>query len=425
MPSTLSSGLFTLKEFYNRGVIKLAPDALVYIGGSLTTSVIAPVSGKDDTISFNDGITSINVQNNVDPPGTSSASIEITTPIYGENSKYWTFFKGIDSNSPVRAPLFVPMMEVKIYFKGRYMVKGSPKYYPAFWGFITNVEENYSGGVFKINLTCADVLHWWAYSTINIHPIPEANIMSGGNLSLTAFSTVFKRLNPYQILYRLTTNMGMHQFVTPAWAGQKTSLNSIYPTGLFQKVTKGIMAYWQQRFANMASLLKFYGINGKRVDLNGVQVREPEVYVPKKPGNSLQQKATEPQDKSLYSLDKNYIRQFEIFVDYEQMGGWDNSEYMTKLQIATEVKTKTDFEFFQDVDGNFIFKPPFYNLNVKGILPYTLLSNEIINYNFSTDTEGMITVLTVNTPLDKNLRTTKINKTRSSGTCSKDQGKRL
>ena len=50
MPSTLSSGLFTLKEFYNRGVIKLAPDALVYIGGSLTTSVIAPVSGKDDTI---------------------------------------------------------------------------------------------------------------------------------------------------------------------------------------------------------------------------------------------------------------------------------------------------------------------------------------------------------------------------------------
>lgn len=406
MASTLGSGIFTLNEFYNRGVIKLAPDVLVYIGGSLTTSVIAPVSGKDDTVSFNDGITSVSVQNNVDPPGTSSATIEVTTPIYGEKSKYWTFFKGIDSNSPVRAPLFVPMMEVKIYYKGRFMVNGSPKYYPAFWGFITNVEENYSGGVFKINLTCADTLHWWAYSTINIHPLPEANIMSGGNLTLTAFSTVFKRLNPYQILYRLMTNMGMHEFITPAWAGQKTPLNSIYPTGLFKKVTEGIMAYWQQRFANMASLLKMYGLNGKRVNQNGVQVREPEIYVPKKSGNSFQQKATEPQDKSLYSLDKNYIRQFEIFVNYEEMGGWDNAEYMTKLQIATEVKTKTDFEFFQDVDGNFIFKPPFYNLNVRGLLPYTILPSDIINYSFSTDTEGLITVITVNTPMDKNLRTT-------------------
>ncbi len=406
MASTLSSGLFTLKEFYNRGVIKLAPDVLVYIGGSLTTSVIAPVSGKDDTVSFNDGITSVNVQNNIDPPGTSTATIEITTPIYGEKSKYWTYFKGIDSNSPVRAPLFVPMMEVKIYYKGRFMVNGSPKYYPAFWGFITNVEENYSGGVYKINLTCADTLHWWGYSTINIHPISEANIMSGGNLILTAFSTIFRRLNPYQILYKLTTDMGMHQFVTSAWAGQKTPLNSIYPTGLFRKVTQGIMAYWQQRFANMGSLLKMYGINGKRVDRNGVQERQPEIYVPKKPGNSLQQKATEPQDKSLFSLDRNYIRQFEIFVDYDDMGGWDNSEYMTKLQIATEVKTKTDFEFYQDVDGNFIFKPPFYNLNVKGVLPYTLLPSDIINYTHSTDTEGLITVMTVNTPLDKNLRTT-------------------
>ena len=406
MASTLGSGIFTLREFYNRGVIKLAPDALVYIGGSLTTAVIAPVSGKDDTVSFNDGITAINVQNNLDPPGTSSASIEITTPIYGEKSKYWTFYKGIDNNSPIRAPLFVPMMEVKVYYKGRFMVNGSPKYYPAFWGFITNVEENYSGGAYKINLTCADTLHWWAYSTINIHPIPESNIMAGGNLTLTAFSTVFKRLNPYQILYRLTTNMGMHEFVTAAWAGQKTPLNSIYPTGLFEKVTEGIMAYWQQRFANMSGLLKMYGLNGKRVDNNGIQERAPDVYVPNKAGNSQLQRSTEPQDRSLFSLDKNYIRRFEIFVDYDDMGGWDNAEFMTKLQIATEVKTKTDFEFFQDVDGNFVFKPPFYNLNVKGILPYTILPSDIINYNFNTDTEGLITVLTVNTPMNKNLRTT-------------------
>jgi hypothetical protein len=92
------SGMFTLKEFYNRGVIKLAPDVLVYINGNLTQTVIAPVQSSTTNLSFNDGITNVSVQNNVDPPGSSSATIEISSPIYGENSKYWvTYPSGIGS----------------------------------------------------------------------------------------------------------------------------------------------------------------------------------------------------------------------------------------------------------------------------------------------------------------------------------------
>lgn len=408
MANNLGNGIFSLQEFYNRGVIKMAPDVLVYVGGSLTTQVIAPVSGKDNTLSFNDGISTVSIQNNVDPPGTSTATIEIVTPIYGENSKYWVEFptkyeKGKPGGNFVRAPLFVQMMEVKIFFKGRFMVDGKPRYYPAFWGFITNVEENYSGGMYKIILSCADILHWWAYSSVNIHPIPESNIMAGGALTLTAFSTVFRRMNPFQILYTLTTNMGMHEFITVSWAGQKTPLGQIYPRELFKKVTAGIMAYWQQRFQNVGNLLKMYGINGKRVDRRGLQLRQPEIYVPKKNNSDT---GVPYQDRSLYSLDRDFIEKFEIFADYEKMGTWENAEFMTKLQIATEIKTKCDFEFFQDVDGNFVFKPPFYNLNVKGIMPYTVLPTDIISYSLSADTEGLITVLTVNTPMYKNLRLT-------------------
>ena len=213
MAKGTGSGIFTLKEFYNRGVIKMAPDVLVYIGGSLTTKVIAPVSGQDGKLSFNDGITNVSVQNNMDPPGSSNASIEIVTPIYCENSQYWVYYKGIDETTPVRAPLFVPMMEIKIYFKGRFMVNREPKYYPAFWGFITNVEENYSGGVYKINLTCADILHWWAYSSLNVHPVPESNIAAGGGQTLTVFSTVFNRKNPLAFSFTILRSFSFTTFI--------------------------------------------------------------------------------------------------------------------------------------------------------------------------------------------------------------------
>lgn len=403
------SGLFTLKEFYNRGVIKMAPDVLVYIGGSLTTKVVAPVSGRDSNLSFNDGITTVNVQNNMDPPGSSTASIEITTPIYGENSNYWVHYEGIDSSTPVRAPLFIPMMEVKIYFKGRFMVKDQPRYYPAFWGFITNVEENYSGGVYKINLTCADVLHWWAYSTINVHPVPASNIAASGGQSLTIFSTVFNRKNPFQIMYQLTTNMGMHEFVTAAWLAQKTPLATIYPPKQFKEHAigpNGIMSYWRKRLGNMTNLLKMFGMDGKRVNLNGVEVIRPVASVAKKGKKSQNQQALEGKDDRELVIDYNFITKFETFADYGDLGTFENAEYMTKLQIATEIKNKIDFEFFQDVDGNWIFKPPFYNLNVRGIQPYTILPSDVLSYSVNTDTEGIITVLTVNTPMNKNLRTT-------------------
>ncbi len=405
MGFSADSGAFTLEEFYNRGVIKLAPDLLVYIGGSLTTTVIAPVAGRDGNVSFNDGITNVSIQNNLDPPGSSTATVEINAPIYGEKSKYWVTYPGIDDATPVRAPLFVPMTEVKIYLKGRYFADDQPQYYPAFWGFIVNVEENYNGGVFKINLSCADMLHWWAYSKVNIHPVPESNIVAGGQ-KLTAYATIFDRMNPYQIIYSLVKDMGMHEFVTPTWVSQITPLSTVYPPELFKKITKGIMAYWRQRFANMGNTLKMYGINGRRVTSNGVQQRQPEIKISKKDQKSQTQKALTDRADERYGLDVDFIRKFETFADYGNMGSFENAEYMTKLEIATTIKSRVDFEFFQDTNGNFVFKPPFYNLNVKGIQPYTVLPSEIISSSFSQDTEGIVTVLTVFTPQDKNLRTT-------------------
>lgn len=405
-----NNGIFTLREFYNRGVIKLAPDVLVYIGGELNTVVVAPINSNNGNLSFSDGITSVSVQNNVDPPGSSSASIEISTPIYGPNSKYWTTYKASENHpyGQIKAPMFGPMLEVKIFFKGRFLVDMRPRYYSAFWGFINNIEESYSGGMYKINLGCVDMLHWWAYSSLNVHPVPESNIMAGGTQKLTAWSTIFEKSNPFGILYDMVNGMGMHEFVTAAWVAQKTSLEEAYPQDQFIKHTEGIMSYWQQRFKSIGGLLKMYGMNGKRVDKNGIQTAQPIQESVNITRASETGEATTYKNTSFFPTDENFMKEFHVFADFETMGSFQQAEYTTKLEIATEVKNRCDFEFFQDQNGNFVFKPPFYNVNVKGLMPYTLLPSDIINYSFNTDIEGIVTVMTLNTAFDALMKGTSL-----------------
>ena len=410
--SLSQSGIFTFPEFKNRGVIKLAPDVLVYIGGGLELQVVAPVNTKNiNDLNFDDGITTVNVQNNVDPPGSSNATIEIATPIYGENSKYWVPFQTDDGNI-VRIPVFVPMMEVKIFFKGRFLVGGAgkdqPQYYPQFWGFISSVEENYSGGVWKISLHCVDILHWWAYSRITVHPVPESNTAAGGGQTLTVYGTIFNQANPFTIISRLFGNMGMNEFVAPTWLAQATPLSTIFPPNLFHAYATHIMDYWRTRLGNLAGLLKMYGVLGERVTQTGnIQVLhyddDPQPVTHK---TSKSQAGTEPQNYQNFKVNTTFLKNFSVFFDFAKMGKFDQAETLTKLEIATEVKTRCDYEFFQDVNGNFVFKPPFFNMDVRGIQPYEIEPYDVINSSNSIDSEGICTVLQVHTPMHEHLRTT-------------------
>lgn len=411
--STLAydSGLFTMSEFRNRGVVKLAPDVLVYISGSTGSRVVAPVASSDQKLDFNDGITSVSVQNNIDPPGSSTASIEITTPIYGEYSNYWISFDDPDTGRTTRIPFFVTMQEVKIFFKGRFLSGMRPKYYPAFWGFVTNVEENFSGGVWKLTLQCADMLHWWAYSQINVHPIPESNVAAGGGLTLTAYSTIFKQANPYTILWTLSQDMGMHTMVVPTWVGSPTPLSSIYKPKAFRAAATGIMEYWRERFGNMSSLLKMYGMNGNEISLVGPDKGrkrrglEPDIEInTEDAGASAKKEASRARTTSGFSVNDDYLKGFQVFFEFDKMGEFSDTNYMSKLEIATEVKTRSDFEFFQDVNGNWVFKPPFYNLNTKTLYPYNIKSHDILNSSFSVDSEAITTVLEVELPFHPNIR---------------------
>jgi hypothetical protein len=414
MASSKYSGIFDFSDFRNRSIIKLAPDALVYIAGSVETQVIAPVSSNNGTTNFTDGITSISVQNVSDPPGSSNASIEVTTPVYGENSQYWKTLP-IGNGNIVRVPVFVPMMEVKIFFKGRYLLKDVPQYYPAFWGFITSVDESYSGGVHKISLRCADILHWWSYSTITTHPIPESNIAAGGSQTVTPYATIFERANPFTVIRRLFDNMGMNEFVTTTWATQMTPLKTIYdPSQLKNVVAPRIMEYWKSRFGSLGGLLKMFGIRGDQYEVvtgsDGSKitkvVEKPVQDVDPNVSDSNELQGTLKQNRSNYTLDDGFLNRFTVFFDFENMGTFDQAEKMTKLEIAINVKNRCDYEFFQDCNGNFIFKPPFYNMDVRGNTAYEIEPYDIINCSFGVETEGICTVLQVYGSMHEQLQNT-------------------
>ena len=400
----INEGIFTLQEFNNRGVIKLAPDALLYIGGGLNPVMVVSSMSIGSTngrsgVTLNDGLSSININNTIENPGSSTATIEITTPIYGERSQYWVKYPGPDPSTFIKYSVFVPMMEVKVFFKGRFMVNDSPQYYQAFWGFITHVEENYNGGVYKISLQCCDILHWWSYHRINVHPTVDSAIASGVPQPLTYWSTVFEAGNVFSTMRALTEISGEISFVSPAWLAQLTNLEEIYPSKLFKTFTQDqIMPYWRQRFATIGSLLKMYGLQGQLVDKNGIRIEQPISTNSEKTKTNSPSEATESKIKNVYGVDQGLLEKFPAFGDLTDLGKFEAAEYQTRLEVATELKNRCQYEFFQDTNGNFIFKPPFYNLNVKGVQPYTIRPNDIITFSLGTDAEGITTVMTVNFP---------------------------
>jgi len=62
--------------------------------------------------------------------------------------------------------------------------------------------------------------------------------------------------------------------------------------------------------------------------------------------------------------------------------------------LAPQVRQVTGFEFFQDVDGDFVFKPPYYNLDTSNNRVFVVKDIDIINITF-TEAEPEVTSLVV------------------------------
>jgi hypothetical protein len=367
-----------------RPTITNAPDAVVYINGE---SEVIGCPQCTRTFDLNKYITSIQLDLSVESaPG--SASISLSIPRHSIDDFYF------DGN-----PIITTMMEVEIYAKGYYLVEGMPQYYPVFWGLITEVGDNYSGGEHTVSINCSDILKWWELCNMNINP---AFIGSSGQQGRNLFGNVFNSTNPYDIIFTLA-NVSFGDIVTGAG-----SMNAIVRERNAGQNTDAALAdmmlYWEKRFARMRSNLVLYGTNGVAVrgeTLFQRYSRDGVVDVAHLASTVVNEATGSPGDGTgggqfaFNPAAQNVTSMKTVISNAGQMNLWQ-AEYQTKLELANAAKEAIGFEFYMDVTGDIVFKPPFYNLDVLGNKPVSWIQDiDVIDWNFSESESEVVTQITM------------------------------
>ncbi len=388
-------------------VTELAPDALVFINGSDT------VQDEDDKkYEIRNDITSITTSLNIDSvPG--SATFSVSLPDHSIRRYGNKTYKAIDI-----------MSEIEIYFKGRFEVtrKGGTyeyPYYPCFWGLIVSVSESYADGVNTLTFTCSDILYWWKI------------IRTGTNFAIVA--TKEEKENARKIVDvdsgdRNKNNTYKSQSIQTSVYGNRYADYTI-PNALFTiaqttvldfmpfeqglehvtgetskndlsidydnisqqgkdyetKIRDTIIDYWAKRFDQIARRLRLYGFTAREQNLQGF---------------------------AEYTFDFDEESWGEIRTGTLNQGSPALMETITKskLELANELKDMIQFEFFMDVNGEIIFKPPFYNIDIRDNIVSRIEDVDIINWNFIQAESEIVTRMDVTGVISKSASNDAIDK---------------
>jgi hypothetical protein len=372
-----------LDESYRQPeTVQLAPDAIVFINGS--NLLTDPLGNKFD---IRQDITEINTSLNVDSQGTANFTIS-----YPEHSGGRL---GIKKYANLKI-----MSEVVIYFRGRFLKDDKYPYYQAFWGIISGITEAYSDGVHTLSVSCADILRWWQITNITINASVLAtreNIVSYLNKNygiekedclaflkglavftkkgrqVSLFSNILSGLTIPEIFDKLCT-ISMLQMMPIDDYLQKTSKATSVSSDLREKMSINQMEYWQKRLNFIGRRLRIYGLTDKngRLDIDMSKI----IFMP-------------------LVLKTEYLnKKTTNIVVYKSIPNTPpvmKSDRKSQYEIANEVKETIHFEFFMDVNGDIVFKPPFYNLDVTKNVNSIIHDVDIFNWNFVQSEEGVIT----------------------------------
>lgn len=415
-----------------RKVVKYTPDCLVYINGDTALPGCPKCNGRIDLQRY---ITSVSVDAGVEPGAATGISVSLSFPLHHadpivRDAKY----------------LLIPGLEMHIYMRGYFPVRGQfqdipPEesggvdvrqvvvypYYHVFHGVVTSVDQSREGGFQTFSLNAGSMLNFWQYQNMSTSGSYFGARPNNSQVKTNLVGNNFNGKTPYAIIYQL------YHDVAGAAAGVGFALSS----SSNQKANSEILgdnlysislAYWQKRFGTKMNSLRMHGASGQvfstaqaaflsrlsgseisnlvrtafvsktmnapssasditsTAQLLGLirQVKDPvtqEITI-RGPDVTLIDR-DRPKEGSGYELN---VAEMQAFVqDITQYGAvnlWE-STYETKLAVAQKVMEITGFEFYQDVDGDFVFKPPLYNLDTSSSRVYRIEDIDI--YSFSSN----------------------------------------
>lgn len=359
-----------------RPTVAMAPDAIVFINGE---PEVLGCNGCRRKFDLNQYITSVQVDLNVDSaPG--SASINLSIPRHTIDE---FFFEG--------DPVITPMMEVEIYSKGYFLVEGVPQYYPIFWGLVTEVSDNYSSGEHTVSISCADILKWWELCKMNI---TSAFTQQGGQLGRNYIHGTLFNANVYDVIWTLAQQS--FGDVVQATGSLVSTFREQTRKAAFDRAKGSIINYWTQRFQQMRGNLLLYGTQGAAVrgDLLYASQQNPSGSISQKWASQAVRQANGGSESSQLYFDPDNVVPFRSNLGNAGQPNFWQSEYQSKLELANACKEAVGFEFFMDVTGDIVFKPPFYNLDVLSNKPVSWIQDiDIIDWNFSESESEVITHL--------------------------------
>lgn len=290
-------------------------------------------------------------------------------------------------------------------------------YYHTFHGVVTSVGMAYDAGVQTFTCQCISMLQLWQYLPVSVN----ASIFGARAINSKNHSSImghnFTGMHPYAIIYKLYEDLaGAGAGVS--WAlSQKTNVDAKFNGETFFST---MQKYWEKRFNTSQIKLRMHGatgdlfnsfeatllgryvssadltnslkdrfgsvrgttsdkVFGKSLGANmGNKKRTDTLVASKALGKNAEGDNAHGQNGDFdlnmaemvaFTTKLGQIAQFQLF----------ESTYETKMNIAQEVTKVTGFEFYQDVDGDFVFKPPFYNLDTSEAKVYRIEDIDIIS----------------------------------------------
>ena len=308
-------------------------------------------------------------------------------------------------------------------------------YYHVFHGVVTQADLSYSGGMQTAALACASMLHFWQYHQLASSASYFGARPTNSKLQLSLIGHPFTGKHPYEIMYTLFHDTAGAAGGVGYTLSQKNNQNAKVGD---QSLWSLNIKYWQQRFSSGRMMkLRLFGMNGQLFNslqstylgrLNTAQLgqivrarfpnstKQDTVTVMEAKslgiaGNQKQVKAAKTEaakqaaaNNSSLQTSQNLsgalinaeesaegagafgLADMQAFVKDLGMFGQVNlfeTTYQSKLDIVQEVLKITGFEFFQDVDGDFVFKPPFYNMDSSTSRVYRIEDIDLISISQS------------------------------------------
>ena len=359
-----------------RPYVTLTPDVYVSLQGQ--TTVIA-CGQCNSTININSYLTGISTEASTDsPPG--SATINLTIPDNDVNNFY------VDGQLVI-----IPMMEVEIFAKGYYLQGGFPQYYRIFWGIVSTITKDWSGGSTTVSIQCKDILRWWEVTNVTSNTALLNKVGSSAG-AYNEWQNQFAGMNPYTTIIKLAQE-SMGDFMTGNYSIAGNALGGFTPPDqgpeapVIASYMKNIMTYWQYKFANIWTSLKIFGVSGQSyMFTSGGRTVSP-VQWSQQIFQSEQALQAQNQLPSLVTVNPSQIQQAKKELVNNGSVEFTQNEVQSKLTVALAARDQVMFEFFMDPSGDIVFKPPFYNLNVIPNKPISWINDFEIIDDSITDTE--------------------------------------